>query len=355
MSLRSKAWAELKATLFASPCIETLSNEALWTEVISLANALMVGPVLATRMEESPGLERLAPELREYLLGLIAVTRANNQNMLDQAVEISTVLSDRGIDTLFFKGVAHLVTKTYPNVGSRYTGDIDVLVAPEKVDEAREALVDLGYVEVKSTINPDTHWHTYPLVNAELGTCVELHRRCVPQSLDGPLSNDHIWANSISVDYRNTCLSVPSIEDSVLLAIVHSELIDGQLDQFRTPLRAIVDVHFLRERLCTEPIHFGEKTRNSPIPGALSRFSASYTLTTQHDGLFLGTPTIADRCVAYLTRLALLSARGEQWLHRYHRLSPPIVERMEMTSKDLRKERLKLVRQMWLRIVSTPH
>lgn len=80
----------------------------------------------------------------ERLREMRVATLAKNVRLGHRLREIDGALARRGVSALLLKG-AYLVRAVYGDPGLRGMGDVDVLVAPEALAEAAEALRDAGF------------------------------------------------------------------------------------------------------------------------------------------------------------------------------------------------------------------
>jgi hypothetical protein len=154
-------------------------------------------------------------QLPQMVAGALAARAAEigRQNLLQSAesARLSRLLAERGIDSMFLKGVA-LGALAYDTIGVKQSWDIDLLVAPQDAGMAAELLVECGYRRTfPGPEVPDDafqHWiktaketlWTHPLS----GLVVELHTALVdnPQllpslSISSPMQTVPIGAGII--------------------------------------------------------------------------------------------------------------------------------------------------------------
>lgn len=116
--------------------------------------------------------ETLDASLRSSALATVAghlrLTRALHR--------LLTRFEEKGLTPVLLKGPA-FASRYYPEAAQRPCSDLDVLVAPSEVPEARTVLLDLGYREVEDTGSDhegvDSHHHAFSGPNG----LVELHYR----------------------------------------------------------------------------------------------------------------------------------------------------------------------------------
>lgn len=87
-------------------------------------------------------------------------TVARNLFLNQEFFKILDIFSKKNIPLIPLKGIA-LIQKIYPDIGSRYIGDIDLLVKPEDVPKATNLLGELGYSHPSSFFNPEKPYTIY--------------------------------------------------------------------------------------------------------------------------------------------------------------------------------------------------
>jgi hypothetical protein len=134
---------------------------------------------------------------------------------LKAAAEIATALRERGVDALFVKGVA-LVLTVYGRGGVRDFSDMDVLISPERLRDAHEALVALGFALEEKEPNPIEVSYVREKLPGH-PVCVDLH--CAFTAADGFQAPVNIPLPELFARARTVeGVPVPSYEDSLLLA-----------------------------------------------------------------------------------------------------------------------------------------
>ncbi len=114
-----------------------------WHEVLSLVGPSNVAGVVygVTR-----GMREAIPAAVEHTLEQAYYwSAAQNICLMNQLARIGPALASAGGPLLLLKGAA-LVPMLYAGLGPRLIGDIDLLVAPERVPACRKVLLELGYL-----------------------------------------------------------------------------------------------------------------------------------------------------------------------------------------------------------------
>jgi hypothetical protein len=214
----------------------------IFTEAVDLAEAEGLVPLLGARLAageiDAPAGaegEALNRELQERYRSAarVGVARSLGAEVLQRALE------RRKIPALLLKGAA-LVTLVYGDPGRRTMGDIDLLVPPERWEEALETAREAGAQVVEAPQRPVSlrHFHEVHLVLPG-GGLGDLHRRLTPWPLFTPnLPGLFQRATSPSgaTEAGPSAALLPTPEDLLLSLVIHAAK-----DGFRLPLRAVVD------------------------------------------------------------------------------------------------------------------
>lgn len=141
----------------------------------------------------------------ERQLAILSLDRELRMRRLKERLEESLVALNRAnIDVLLLKGSA-LAATVYDSFAARPMRDIDVLVRPEQVDEARTVMFRAGWAldsEVPDDSSYGTHQHLPPLRDLRgSGLHLEIHRSVLPARHPFRFTDDQIWeaARPISV------------------------------------------------------------------------------------------------------------------------------------------------------------
>jgi len=74
-----------------------------------------------------------------------SLNRDKNNEIIDQALAIASLLNQEGISPIFLKGTAHMLDGLFQDIGERMMGDIDLLVDENDMVRAAEILNQNGY------------------------------------------------------------------------------------------------------------------------------------------------------------------------------------------------------------------
>ncbi len=109
------------------------------TDVVELAAAHRVIPLLASAAGSFP----VGGPARDLLQGLEEQSAFGALRLARATARVSSALAHAGVDHLVYKGIP-LSVQTTGSITSRGWGDVDLLVAPQRVAQAHEALLAAG-------------------------------------------------------------------------------------------------------------------------------------------------------------------------------------------------------------------
>jgi hypothetical protein len=191
-------------------------DEAGWRAVLALANAHLLTPALAGRMQRVA----VPPDVAEYLALLHAHNGARNRALRAQAAELIQALNTRGVAPLLLKGAICLFEDPYGDPDARMIGDLDILVPPPAVDDAVDALQQLGYRA--SSLYGDGHNAYGEFVRPGSPAPIDLHLAPIdaPHLLDAAA----LWDGAVALAAEPLVVGVPSPTHRVLHALLHAQI-----------------------------------------------------------------------------------------------------------------------------------
>jgi hypothetical protein len=213
-----------------------------WERLIQQASAQRLLPALAEGLDIP-----LPPEIRNLLTTAESLNAERNQIILAEAARAATLLNQIGIQPVALKGLAYLLTNTYPNHAARYLLDIDLLIPAAHLLRAAHHLLDNGYYQNE----PGTFLqfrHHFPSIRRAQSPSIELHRQLILGRASRLLSPAALLAASQRLSYNGATFLIPSPTDLVNHLILHSQLAHPYHDRIFPPLRALVDLARLQKR-----------------------------------------------------------------------------------------------------------
>lgn len=152
--------------------------DADWDEVVSLAIAHRVAPLLYRSCQQTSGWD-LPESAMLRLKNAHEASARRSITLVRILLRVEALLDGAGIDWAALKG-AFLSLHAYPEPALRPVRDLDVLVDQERAGEAFELLLNSGFErrpDEAVLLDHDHRRHLPALVEPETGMIVELHTR----------------------------------------------------------------------------------------------------------------------------------------------------------------------------------
>lgn len=352
MNERIECWRFLVEILFgkheSGKPVELLaaadSADGFWREAITLANVEKVTAVFWSMLSERHDLTAgLGVDEREYVTAFHDLIRERNAAIEEQLILVLRALVRAGIPGMPIKGAAYLLARQFPNVGTRFMSDIDLLVPGESARTARSVLIGEGYREVAAGPDAgDEHHHLTALFHEDLPAAIELHTAVVPGWLEAALPTASVWTNATPHVAGDVECFLPRATDAATISFVHSELVDRGTELLLIPLRPFHDLHMLYRGPGPE-VSWSEVARRAASVGAAKRFRRYSHVYHQLSGhkLLPGQRYAPADALAY--RLSV-SAIGRPSIRRWRLRADRLSERRLRRRFNLRGGKLELNR-----------
>jgi hypothetical protein len=227
-----------------------------WDGVATRACAHGVAPLLYGRLQGQGLVAPLPPRVLETLQSAYYRNAARNTLLFRVVREVLQACRRQGLGVIALKGAA-LAETAYPHRAARPMSDIDLLVRPEAVAAADEALSASGYRFVGHGRPRDywraRHYHlTFrPPHEAVLDATIELHWAIERQSRLPGMDMEGLWQRAVPAIIAGVEAHVLAPEDQVLHLCLHlcrhagSPAMDGGLSW---RLRAFCDLAAVLDR-----------------------------------------------------------------------------------------------------------
>jgi hypothetical protein len=170
----------------------TISNWQRLVQIASDENAIIALRDFLRRSDR----EALPSGVERYV-AMLALDREFRMRQLQDRLERSlAALNAAGIDVLLLKGGA-LAATVYGSFSARPMRDIDLLVSPDRADDARSLMLELDWgadPDVPGDRSYGTHHHLPPLRDlGASGLRMEIHRALLPAGHPFGCTDEEIW------------------------------------------------------------------------------------------------------------------------------------------------------------------
>ena len=200
------------------------ATEAEWEQLIALAVAQKVGPLVASALLADPPAS-LPPATAARLRSVQMAATQRSLLQFGELLRVQTRLRAEGIPMLFFKGQM-LAQQAYGNLGLRSCFDLDLFVHESDVLRVKQALAGLGY-------RPEFFFlphHEADLLRTECEYTfirqdgqvrIDLQWRPRARYFSFPVSSSALWSRAQRVSLQGQEVDTFALDDLVLLLVVH--------------------------------------------------------------------------------------------------------------------------------------
>ncbi|MFO1128772.1 MAG: nucleotidyltransferase family protein [Rhodospirillales bacterium] len=151
------------------------------------ALAAGLGPLLRRACQAVE--DRLAPPLRNALIGTDLTARFRHHDSVEGAKAAVDICADLGVPVVLLKGIS-VSGQCYPVGHLRPMGDVDLLVPASAATALEAAFLLRGYRPSLDKMGPGAH-HRKPLLDPERPVWIELHTTLFPA--DSPLQRGRLF------------------------------------------------------------------------------------------------------------------------------------------------------------------
>jgi hypothetical protein len=193
-----------------------------WPRLLQLASD--ENAVIALRDHLRQGSGRTLPLTFARQLAVLSLDREFRMRVLQQRLEQAlAALNAVGIESLLLKGGA-LANTVYGSFAARPMRDLDLLVRPDRADEARAVLRTMGWrsdPDLPGDPTYETHQHLPPLLDAEqTGLRLEIHRNVIASGHPFHFTDAEIWGSARAIPVgRTTALVMHPTHHAAHIAI----------------------------------------------------------------------------------------------------------------------------------------
>jgi Uncharacterised nucleotidyltransferase len=270
-------------------CRQTIWDDRVnWLAVISLANQHLVTPALWTTFNRRELCRQLPEDVQRYLSLLHMRNASRNERIREQCIVIGAILAEAGVRAALLKGAAWLFDGSLEPASDRMMRDIDLLVAPEKVEVAVHALIASGYEDTSESLVEVGHFHYAPLLPQEGEASVEIHRDLAHRINLLPASEVIASAREVAPG-----LLLPSAHHRIFHNVIHAQIENGDFVGGVVNLRDTLDLARLLSsygaeanwtcmadearargffRYLSGAVQVSHRVLNSPLPPPFSSF-----------------------------------------------------------------------------------
>ena len=212
-----------------------------WTGIVAQANLHFLTPALWCALE-AKGLSDAVPEdARDFLADSFRLNRRRNEQIKSQCDHLVACLNAADITPLLLKGGVYLYEGRETALGMRMMADLDILLPPDRWDEAIERTFGLGY-EIIDRHQDWTH-DFHALGRPGDMASVEFHRDVGKQH--SLLSIEDAFDEAVPLAAGDLRLLALAPTHRAMHNLFHGAVQDRAHDLRRVPLRSLHDLSLI--------------------------------------------------------------------------------------------------------------
>ncbi len=221
-----------------------------WEPVIFCSGQHLVTPALCFYLKKKEVFSLLNKEHKEYLELIYDLNLSRNKKIKKQLLAILPALNAAGIEPLLLKGIASLLGELYESPGIRVLGDIDILVADEKLNVAKNIMLEKGYTYTPIPFQDivEEHKHLPAFVHNDQPVAIEIHRHPVALKLSGWVNSVSAWDDNSQISLKTGVVRLPTPEFRLLHNFCHCQIEDRGYFRGYINVRQILEWVKLRDK-----------------------------------------------------------------------------------------------------------
>ena len=226
-----------------------LSGLVEWEQVVWVSTGQFVFPALHLQLKRAGLLPELPAELVEYMEEFTGQNRERNRQIINEALEITTLLNQNNISPIFLKGSAHLLEGLYGDIGERMVGDIDFLVDDQEMVLAADLLLRIGYVTTEEYIPKYLKlFKHYPrLRNDNRVAAIEIHRQILNRPAYKAIDGKTLIQKRIKLNLPSSAFVLCN-KHQIIHNILHVQIADLGYYYGVFSLRQVYDLYQLSQK-----------------------------------------------------------------------------------------------------------
>jgi len=208
-----------------------------WRSLLSIAADTLTIGTLADAVLAPDAPVEVPPDVRDLLEDVRTRSRARNERVTEQFLELLPALNGVGVQPIVMKGLARLLGSSHER--SRILSDIDLLVPPESRHSCIQALQGLGYQMI---VGGEEGIPPVLARSSDVGT-VDLHTALKPFYLK--LSHHDIAPHCRKMDFGEGAALLPNATAQMVLMVLHDQLNDRDYWRGLIDVRHLIDMRSL--------------------------------------------------------------------------------------------------------------
>ena len=218
-----------------------------WDAVVKLSTAHYVFSALYCNLKRADFLQYLPHELVSYMEYITNINRGRNEQIIQQAKDLNSLLLENNIRPIFLKGTGNLLAGIYEDIAERMVGDIDFIFSKKDYSKAIKILRDSGYSEIPTTeyYNSRPDFRHYRRLQKEKNiAAIEIHSKFLKEKYSNEFNYNFVEQDSQVING----IAILSYANKLNLSIIANQINDNGFYYKTMALRNAYDVFLLSKK-----------------------------------------------------------------------------------------------------------
>ena len=216
-----------------------------YESVIKISSSHLIIPTIYSQIVKKNLSSKIPSEFYNYIEYIYNHNLQRNKKLIEEISEISKKLNDVGIQHIFLKGSAGLISNLYKDIGSRMIGDIDILIFEKDRKNIEDFFEKNNYEKSKNEYNFFEPRHLTRRFNKDKLFAIEAHTKLFDKKNHQKLIDlDEFFASKLSLNNIN----IPSYKNQILHNIYNFQINDFGYNYDAFSLRSFFDNFLLFSR-----------------------------------------------------------------------------------------------------------
>ncbi len=290
---------------------EINSTEFDWESMIYCSGQQLVTPALWFYLKKKEILPLLNQQHQDYLQLIYDLNLSRNNQIKEQLLTLLPAFNAAGIEPLLMKGIASLLGELYESSGIRVLGDIDFLVAEDKLHIAKKIMLQLGYTYTPFPFQEivEEHKHLPGFVHNDQPVAIEIHRYPVALKFNGWVNIASAGDKSTQIFLKTGTVRLPSPEFRLLHNFCHCQVGDRGYFRGYISVRQMLEWVKLRE-MYEHEFNWGEIQERVEKNRSIAAWGG-YILAAER---YFSQPVVEDTELSFLANFFIYRL---QWAEQY--------------------------------------
>ena len=236
--MRSREFNLIASILFQERIKKKQFENIDYESVIKISSSHLIIPTIYSEIQKKNLSSTLPSEFYNYIKYIYNHNLQRNKQLIEEINEISYKLNKVGIQHIFLKGSAGIISNLYKDLGSRMIGDIDILIFEKDRKNIEDFFEKNNYEKSKNEYNFFEPRHLTRRFNKDRLFAIEAHTKLFDKKDHQKLIDlEEFFSSKLSLNNLN----IPSYKNQILHNVYNFQINDFGYNYDAFSLRSFFD------------------------------------------------------------------------------------------------------------------